>query len=188
MVRVLEVTPKCLGGPPLDRDRRNAHPGFRGWGILCSVFRLPCHLAVVNNWKHHHNVPLQPYSQLWANSRGFCEKPVLMSSSGDIEDFDVAIAMAEKYAAFRLSQTRAFSESIGCNLDFDEDIKLNESECEEYEENADLIDNILVNPDTYMLLGGHRMNTARRFVTRNVSQKNSGRTSFSKHNVNSITL
>ncbi|GFY53246.1 down syndrome cell adhesion molecule-like protein Dscam2 [Trichonephila inaurata madagascariensis] len=56
--------------------------------------------------QHHHNVPLQPYSQLWANSRGFCEKPVLMSSSGDIEDFDVAIAMAEKYAAFRLSQTR----------------------------------------------------------------------------------
>ncbi|GFX26266.1 hypothetical protein TNCV_948661 [Trichonephila clavipes] len=21
------VTPKCLGGPPVDRDRRNAHPG-----------------------------------------------------------------------------------------------------------------------------------------------------------------
>ncbi|GFU36777.1 hypothetical protein TNCV_365421 [Trichonephila clavipes] len=23
------VTPKCLGGPPVDRDRRNAYPGFR---------------------------------------------------------------------------------------------------------------------------------------------------------------
>ncbi|GFW76679.1 hypothetical protein TNCV_4943961 [Trichonephila clavipes] len=23
------VTPKCLGGPPVDRDRRNAHPDFR---------------------------------------------------------------------------------------------------------------------------------------------------------------
>ncbi|GFS89697.1 hypothetical protein TNCV_3787371 [Trichonephila clavipes] len=24
------VTPKCLGRPPVDRDRRNAHPGFKG--------------------------------------------------------------------------------------------------------------------------------------------------------------
>ncbi|GFW46677.1 uncharacterized protein TNCV_1937461 [Trichonephila clavipes] len=23
------VTPKCLGGPPVDRDRLNAHPGFK---------------------------------------------------------------------------------------------------------------------------------------------------------------
>ncbi|GFW67737.1 hypothetical protein TNCV_3870681 [Trichonephila clavipes] len=26
---VKAVTPKCLGGPPVDRDRRNAYPGFR---------------------------------------------------------------------------------------------------------------------------------------------------------------
>ncbi|XP_054713451.1 uncharacterized protein LOC129222914 [Uloborus diversus] len=57
--------------------------------------------------QHRHNVPHHQYSQLWANNRGFCEKPSLMSSRGDIDDFDVAIAMAEKYAAFRLSQTRA---------------------------------------------------------------------------------
>ncbi|GFU15389.1 hypothetical protein TNCV_1045891 [Trichonephila clavipes] len=25
----LAVTPKCLGGPPVDRDQRNAHPGAR---------------------------------------------------------------------------------------------------------------------------------------------------------------
>nr|XP_042899471.1 Down syndrome cell adhesion molecule homolog [Parasteatoda tepidariorum] len=68
----------------------------------------------------HHNVPLHQYSQLWANSRGFAEKSSLMVPRGEIEDFDVAIAMAEKYAAFRLSQTRAYEailmESSGWSL------------------------------------------------------------------------
>ncbi|GFS52395.1 hypothetical protein TNCV_4850991 [Trichonephila clavipes] len=39
------------------------------------------------------------------------------------------------------------------NLDSDEDIKLSESDCEESEESADIIDNIPVNPDIYISLG-----------------------------------
>ncbi|GFV96858.1 hypothetical protein TNCV_4350711 [Trichonephila clavipes] len=29
MSYVKAVTPKCLGGPPVDRDRLNAYPGFK---------------------------------------------------------------------------------------------------------------------------------------------------------------
>ncbi|GFV98548.1 uncharacterized protein TNCV_4848771 [Trichonephila clavipes] len=36
------------------------------------------------------------------------------------------------------------------NLDFNEDIRLSESDCEESEESADIIDNIPVNPDIYV--------------------------------------
>ncbi|PRD28571.1 UNVERIFIED_CONTAM: hypothetical protein NCL1_31959 [Trichonephila clavipes] len=35
------------------------------------------------------------------------------------------------------------------NLDSDEDIRLNENDCEESEGSADVIDNIPVNPDIY---------------------------------------
>ncbi|GFW17863.1 uncharacterized protein TNCV_1134631 [Trichonephila clavipes] len=36
------------------------------------------------------------------------------------------------------------------DLDSDEDIRLNERECKESEERADVIDNIPVNPDIYV--------------------------------------
>ncbi|GFV26399.1 hypothetical protein TNCV_5087121 [Trichonephila clavipes] len=32
------VTPKCLGRPPVDRDQRNAHPGFREYLNSCDYF------------------------------------------------------------------------------------------------------------------------------------------------------
>ncbi|GFX65114.1 hypothetical protein TNCV_452521 [Trichonephila clavipes] len=31
------VIPKCLGGPPVNRDRRNAHPGLRSLYAVCST-------------------------------------------------------------------------------------------------------------------------------------------------------
>ncbi|GFV16477.1 hypothetical protein TNCV_4785391 [Trichonephila clavipes] len=36
------------------------------------------------------------------------------------------------------------------NLDSNEDVRLNERDCEESEESADEIDNVLVNPDIYL--------------------------------------
>ncbi|GFW32479.1 hypothetical protein TNCV_676381 [Trichonephila clavipes] len=35
------VTPKCFGGPPVDRDRLNAHPGPSGYGYeLVALVRV----------------------------------------------------------------------------------------------------------------------------------------------------
>ncbi|GFT04952.1 uncharacterized protein TNCV_4744891 [Trichonephila clavipes] len=75
------------------------------------------------------------------------------------------------------------------NLDFDEDIGLNESDCGEPSESADVIDNIPVNPDVYVARDGtdrisHNNNVPRRFVTRNVLRPSSDPTSFAEDNVN----
>ncbi|GFX61297.1 hypothetical protein TNCV_1171361 [Trichonephila clavipes] len=55
----------------------------------------------------------------------------------------------------------------------DEDMRLNERDCEESEESADVIDNILVNPDIFATRDGkvwilHNTNLPGRFATRNV--------------------
>ncbi|GFU60105.1 DUF4817 domain-containing protein [Trichonephila clavipes] len=71
----------------------------------------------------------------------------------------------------------------------DEDINLNESDCKEYEENADVIDNIPVNTDTYFAKDRtegipHNSNVPGRLATRNVLRPSRDRTSFAKHKVN----
>ncbi|KAG8201070.1 hypothetical protein JTE90_002743 [Oedothorax gibbosus] len=90
---------------------------------------------------HRRSGPLHQYSQLWANSRGFGEKPPIMATREEIEDLDVAIAMAEKYAAFRLSQT-SNPENLPpeyqgemCNnmLEYDDDPSLEQEEMSETE-------------------------------------------------------
>ncbi|GFX33130.1 transposable element Tc3 transposase [Trichonephila clavipes] len=58
----------------------------------------------------------------------------------------------------------------------DEDIKLNKSDCEESEESANVIDNIPVNPDTYVSRDGtewipHNSNVSGRFATKPRSSK-----------------
>ncbi|GFW18394.1 uncharacterized protein TNCV_1184221 [Trichonephila clavipes] len=77
----------------------------------------------------------------------------------------------------------------GASSDSDEDIRLNESNCEESEESADVIDIIPINPDIYASRDGtewipHNSNVPGRFVTRNVLRQRSVQTSFAKHNVN----
>ncbi|GFX18626.1 uncharacterized protein TNCV_3310871 [Trichonephila clavipes] len=73
---------------------------------------------------------------------------------------------------------------------FDEDIRSSESDCEESEESADVIDNTPVNPVIYVARDGtecipHNCNVPGRFATRNVLRQSSGgSTSFAKHNVN----
>ncbi|GFW12529.1 uncharacterized protein TNCV_817811 [Trichonephila clavipes] len=53
-----------------------------------------------------------------------------------------------------ISENESDGGELSCsNLDSDEDIRLNESDCEESVENADIIDNIPVNADTYISLG-----------------------------------
>ncbi|GFY18895.1 transposable element Tcb2 transposase [Trichonephila clavipes] len=57
----------------------------------------------------------------------------------------------------------------------DEDIKVNENDCEESEESADVIDNIPVNPNIYVTRDGtewipYNINVPGRFETRNVLQ------------------
>ncbi|GFS82886.1 uncharacterized protein TNCV_289111 [Trichonephila clavipes] len=78
---------------------------------------------------------------------------------------------------------------VSQQLNSDEDIRLNESDCEESEESADEIHNIPVNPDIYVTRDDiewipHNSNVPGRFVTQNVLQQSSGRTSFTKHNSN----
>ncbi|GFW37501.1 uncharacterized protein TNCV_861081 [Trichonephila clavipes] len=75
------------------------------------------------------------------------------------------------------------------NLDSDEDIRLSESDYEESEESADIIDNIPVNPDTYIARDGtewtpHNSNAPGRFAARNILRQSSGPPNFAKHNVN----
>ncbi|GFX87409.1 uncharacterized protein TNCV_3369781 [Trichonephila clavipes] len=72
----------------------------------------------------------------------------------------------------------------GLSPDFDEDIRLNESDCEESKE-KNIIDYIPVNPDRYIATDGtegipHNSNVPGRFATRNVLQQSSGPTSFEK--------
>ncbi|GFV52745.1 uncharacterized protein TNCV_2874161 [Trichonephila clavipes] len=63
---------------------------------------------------------------------------------------------------------------------FDEDIRLNESDCEESKESADVIDDIPVNPDIYVAREEHtewipyNSNDPGRFATRNVLRQSSG--------------
>ncbi|GFW61314.1 uncharacterized protein TNCV_4136321 [Trichonephila clavipes] len=72
----------------------------------------------------------------------------------------------------------------------DEAIKLDESDCEESEESADVIDNIPVNPDILFTARDgtewipHNNNAPGRFETRNLLRQSSGPTSFAKHKVN----
>ncbi|GFT11696.1 hypothetical protein TNCV_264831 [Trichonephila clavipes] len=50
---------------------------------------------------------------------------------------------------------------VSCStLDSDEGIRLNESDCEESEESADVFNNIPVNPDIYVSKRWHRVDTA----------------------------
>ncbi|GFV36101.1 hypothetical protein TNCV_346171 [Trichonephila clavipes] len=35
------VTPKCLGGPPVDRDRRNAHTGSKPFRVSSVPLGIP---------------------------------------------------------------------------------------------------------------------------------------------------
>ncbi|GFW19157.1 uncharacterized protein TNCV_254841 [Trichonephila clavipes] len=84
---------------------------------------------------------------------------------------------------------RDFCGLIGSNLDSDEDVRLNQSDCKESEEKTDIIDYIPVNTDIYIARDGtewipHNSNVLGRFVTRNVLQQSSGLSSFAKHNVN----
>ncbi|GFV38333.1 hypothetical protein TNCV_3951961 [Trichonephila clavipes] len=46
------------------------------------------------------------------------------------------------------------------NLDSDEDIRMSESDCEEYEESANIIDNIPENHDIYIPKDFKKMDTA----------------------------
>ncbi|GFV94732.1 uncharacterized protein TNCV_3864551 [Trichonephila clavipes] len=70
-----------------------------------------------------------------------------------------------------------------------EDIRLKESDCEESEENGDIIDNIPVSPDIYVARDGtewipYNSNVPGRLATRNALRQSSNLTSFTKHNVN----
>ncbi|GFU18064.1 hypothetical protein TNCV_1446241 [Trichonephila clavipes] len=53
----------------------------------------------------------------------------------------------------RALQTTLIRFRNGHPRDSDEDTNLNESDCKDYEESADVIDNIPVNPDIYISLG-----------------------------------
>ncbi|GFW62026.1 uncharacterized protein TNCV_1684571 [Trichonephila clavipes] len=51
----------------------------------------------------------------------------------------------------KVSENESDDGELACsNLHSDENIKLSESDCEESEESADIIDNIPVNPDIYV--------------------------------------
>ncbi|GFW84952.1 uncharacterized protein TNCV_682401 [Trichonephila clavipes] len=76
---------------------------------------------------------------------------------------------------------------MSSNLD-SEDIGLNESNCEESEERADVIDSISVCPDIYVTKDAsewipHDNNIPDKFATRNVLRQSNDPTSFAKHNV-----
>ncbi|GFU35642.1 uncharacterized protein TNCV_2099381 [Trichonephila clavipes] len=71
----------------------------------------------------------------------------------------------------------------------DEDLRLSESDCEEFEESADIINNIPVNFDIYIARDSteqipHDSNAHDRFASRNVLRQSSSPTSFTKHSVN----
>ncbi|GFT16488.1 uncharacterized protein TNCV_281251 [Trichonephila clavipes] len=72
------------------------------------------------------------------------------------------------------------------NLNSDEDARLSESDSEESEESADVIDNIPVNPAIYVARDAtewisHNSNVPGRFATRYVLRPSSGPTSFAKY-------
>ncbi|GFT52529.1 hypothetical protein TNCV_14921 [Trichonephila clavipes] len=49
------------------------------------------------------------------------------------------------------SKSESDSDDLSCSyLDFDEDLKLTESDCEKSDESADVIDKIPVNPNIYV--------------------------------------
>ncbi|GFW63820.1 uncharacterized protein TNCV_3744251 [Trichonephila clavipes] len=89
----------------------------------------------------------------------------------------------------QLSENESDAGELSCsNLDSDEDIRLSESDCEESEEIADIIDNIPVNSDIYVARDGtewiqRNSYVPGRFVTRNVLRHGNGPSSFAKHNV-----
>ncbi|GFV57808.1 hypothetical protein TNCV_3071871 [Trichonephila clavipes] len=74
---------------------------------------------------------------------------------------------------------------VQINRDSDEDIRLSESDCEESEEGADVIENIPVNPDIYDATDGiectpYNNNVPGTFATRNVLPQSSSPTSITK--------
>ncbi|GFX18534.1 uncharacterized protein TNCV_3371071 [Trichonephila clavipes] len=82
------------------------------------------------------------------------------------------------------------NESDGGWLALIEDIiRLSESDCKGSEESAEIINNILVNPDIYVAGNNtewipHNSNVPGRFETRNVLRQSSYPISLSKHNIN----
>ncbi|GFX07045.1 uncharacterized protein TNCV_1556481 [Trichonephila clavipes] len=84
-------------------------------------------------------------------------------------------------------------ETLALRTGFNEEIRLNGIDCEEFEESADVIDNISVNPDIYVVRDDkewipHYSNVPGRFVTPDALRQSSGSTSFAKHNVNARFL
>ncbi|GFY30426.1 hypothetical protein TNCV_4066761 [Trichonephila clavipes] len=70
-----------------------------------------------------------------------------------------------------------------CRLDSDEDIRLNENDCEGTEESGDVIDNVPVVPDIYVVRDDIEW-----IATRNVLRQRSGPTSFKKLDTNASFL
>ncbi|GFT98878.1 uncharacterized protein TNCV_3792841 [Trichonephila clavipes] len=92
------------------------------------------------------------------------------------------------YLLREISENESVDGELSCsNLDSEEDVRLSESDCEESEESADVIDNIPVNPDMYVARDSRdwilHNNVSGRFETQNFLQQSSVPTSFMKHNV-----
>ncbi|GFW32462.1 uncharacterized protein TNCV_676211 [Trichonephila clavipes] len=84
-------------------------------------------------------------------------------------------------------QSQVLGPKTNLTKDSDEDIRLNESDCEESEESADITDNSPANPDIYVARDvtewiPHNSNVPGRFATPNALQQSSGSTIFAKHN------
>ncbi|GFU89226.1 uncharacterized protein TNCV_2896741 [Trichonephila clavipes] len=97
---------------------------------------------------------------------------------------------AQGHVYRELSENESDGGELYCsNLDYDDDIRLSESDCEESEESADVICNIPVHPDIYVARNDkewipHNSNISGKFATRNVLGRSSVPTSVAKHNVN----
>ncbi|GFW32179.1 hypothetical protein TNCV_2602051 [Trichonephila clavipes] len=48
------VTLKCLGSPSVDRDRRNAHLGFRTTRLIINTFRVVSVVILTPVWQQFH--------------------------------------------------------------------------------------------------------------------------------------
>ncbi|GFU68316.1 hypothetical protein TNCV_834431 [Trichonephila clavipes] len=90
------------------------------------------------------------------------------------------------YLLREISENKSDGGERSCsNLDSDEKIKLSESDCEESEEKEDIIVNIPVKPDIYIVRNVKEWAPQNsyfpgRFATRNVLRQSSGPTSFAK--------
>ncbi|GFV11098.1 uncharacterized protein TNCV_2718421 [Trichonephila clavipes] len=109
--------------------------------IFLRILRLS--VSIHSIWLHAHKKELIRFSNFVQN-----RYPEMMARRKYLSPDEIPNLLR------KISENELDGSKLSCsNLDSDQDIRLNENDCEKFKGSAEIIDNILVNSDMYIYLG-----------------------------------